>query len=161
MLRPRLLRYAVAQLDPATSEDMVAETLLAIYRKDLAYPRDPGEVRGLYALAFAILAGLIANEYRARRRRTALTEKLVSRLEFPATVPSHEERLTGQWEVVDLLRLIPQADRSVLLLFNAGFTTDEVADILGCSPAAAAKRRTRAKARLQSMLQGRQVARDA
>lgn len=152
MLHPGLLRYAETHLDAMTAEDMVSETLLTIFRKDLPAPGTDAEMRRLRALGYRILAGLISNEYRSRRRRASLTDKLIQHGEFPTTVQSHENDIALRTDVAAALSALTDADREVVLLVQAGLTVEEMATILGCSAQAARKRRTRARARLRQVL---------
>jgi DNA-directed RNA polymerase specialized sigma24 family protein len=61
--------------------------------------------------------------------------------------------VVGQDTVNVWLARLPQGDRDVILLFNAGFDVREASEILGCSEAAAEKRRSRARARLRVMIE--------
>jgi RNA polymerase sigma factor (sigma-70 family) len=152
VLQPQLLRYACAQLDRATAEDVVSSTLMTLHRKSLASPRDEGEERAVRALAYKILVGHITNEYRSRRRRHALTVRLFGPDKGIGHVPSPESMVVGQSTLDAWLDRLSADDRRVVLLFNAGFDVREMAEILGCSESAAAKRRTRARERLRSMI---------
>ena len=153
VLHPQLLRHARYQLDPAGAEDVVAETLTTLWTKSLPYPASDDEERGLRALAYQVLSGHIRNEYRSRRRRRALSDRVtayagedLSRDISPVDVD--EEAAVHHW-----LRQLSVDDREVILLFNAGFDLAESAQILGCSPAAAAKRRSRARDRLRAIVE--------
>lgn len=152
MIQPRLMKYATAQFDAATAEDIVSESLLVLYRKQPPLPRTEGEERALRALAFEILYGLIRNEHRAKRRRMALVERLIAHRELPGAAPSHEMAISERSHAAQVLGRLSPDDRDVLLLFNAGFDASEMAQILGCSTEAAAKRRHRARARLREIL---------
>lgn len=152
VLQPQLLHYASSHLDRAAAEDAVSNTLLSLLRKPLAYPRDDGEERGLRSLAFKILIGHISNEHRSRRRRQALSIRLTSREQGMTTEPSPEATVIGQATVDTWLDRMSPSDRHIILLFNAGFDARELANILGCSEAAAAKRRARARDRLKAMI---------
>jgi hypothetical protein len=74
-LQGRFRQYAQRRLgaDPAAAEDVVAETLLTLWRKGLAAPADEAQRRHLRAMAFLVLNGHIRNHLRARRRHQALT----------------------------------------------------------------------------------------
>ncbi|WP_183407934.1 sigma-70 family RNA polymerase sigma factor [Nocardioides marmoriginsengisoli] len=152
MLQPPLLRFARNQLDPAGAEDVVAETLTTLWGKDLAFPESPEEERGLHALAYQVLTGHIRNEYRSRRRRKALAERLVAQPVKVAATGRSATDVDDEARVTYLLQQLSVDDREVILLFNAGFDLGDTARILGCSTAAAAKRRTRARGRLREIV---------
>lgn len=153
VLQPQLLRYARYQLDPAGAEDVVAETLTTLWVKSLPLPRSDEEERGLRALAYQVLGGHVRNEYRSRRRRRALADRVIAQsldgvAKGPSAVDVDEEGSIQHW-----LQQLSSDDREVILLFNAGFDLAESAQILGCSFAAAAKRRTRARDRLRLIVE--------
>lgn len=154
-LQPQLLRYASHTLDRAAAEDAVSNTLLSLLRKSLPFPRDEGEERSLRALAFKVLVGHISNEHRSRRRRQALSLRFNSWEVGASVQPSPEPGVISRSAVDTWLERMSPDDRRVILLFNEGFDVHEMATILGCSEAAAAKRRTRAKERLRGMIENK------
>ena len=158
VLQPQLMRYALAQLDPHGAEDAVSETLLSLLRKSLPNPETDGERRGLRTLAFQVLSGHISNEYRSRRRRQGLSARLAARGEVPGECPGPEQKVSEQSNVDYWLSRLSVPHRQIVLLFNAGFGHDEVASILGCTSAAAAKRRHRALERLRTIVKDQGVA---
>jgi RNA polymerase sigma factor (sigma-70 family) len=148
-LHPGLLGYARGQLDDAAAHDAVAATFLTLWQKDLAYPVDDGAARRLTALAYEVLRGHVTNEYRSRERRTALWRRLVSDGERIVDSVRHSD---GASSVRYWLGRLSDADRHVIALFNVGYSVEEMAEILGCSVPAAARRRDRAKARLREII---------
>lgn len=152
-LYPRLLQYARFQLDDASAEDVVADVFLTLWKKDLPPPTTQAAERNLWALAFKVLHGHLANEYRSLRRRRALRERL--RFQQPTTAAAalvDSVAIDDQSAIDYWLGQLSSADRDIILLFNAGFRTDEIALILGCSSASAAKRRSRAAQRLRTIV---------
>lgn len=150
-LQPRLLRYARMYLDSAAAEDVVQETLLGLWLKSLA-PRDPRSgPRNPNALAHLILVGRIRNEYRARARLKAAMPSLAGDQAARSASLAGVDQV-DEWEAVRyfLDQLSPE-DREVVLLYSNGLTIDETAAVLGCSSAAAAGRRTRARNRLRAI----------
>ncbi|WP_300680034.1 sigma-70 family RNA polymerase sigma factor [Nocardioides sp.] len=153
VVQPQLVRFALTQLDRAGAEDAVSNTLLALWRKDLDYPEDAVAERQLQSLAFQVLSGHVSNEYRSRRRRRALLDRLATLREGELVAAGDiagdaaAQAESNQW----LGRLSP-ADRQVITLFNEGFDIEETARILGCSASAASKRRTRARDRLRAIV---------
>lgn len=153
VIQPKLMRYASAHLDPASAEDVVSATFVTLLQKELEPPQTASEEHGQRALAFKILNGLIANEYRSRGRRAALREKLVSDKGI-----SHESAVTdlnknSHDQLSYWLDKLSKKDKQIILLFNAGFDIEETADVFGISYSSAAKRRSRAKERLRKIIE--------
>lgn len=152
-LHPQLLRHARYQLDPAGAEDVVAETLTTLWVKSLPVPTSEEEERGLRALAYQVLGGHIRNEYRSRRRRRALSERVIAQPSDSVARGMSADDVDDEAAIHSWLQQLSDDDREVILLFNAGFDLTESARILGCSFAAAAKRRTRARERLRAIVE--------
>lgn len=152
-LQPQLVRHARHHLDADAAEDAAAETLLTLWRKQLDFPADAVAARQLRALAFQVLLGVVRNEHRSRRRRRDLRGAIhaqvvvIGEQSLDVAVSSASRSAIDHW-----LGQLPPAERDVMLLVNAGFTVGEVAQVLGCTDAAVAKRRTRAKKRLRELL---------
>ena len=153
VLQPQLVRFAAAQLDWASADDVVSSTLLSLVQKSLTYPTDEAEERQLRTLAFRVLIGHIQNEQRSARRRRALSTKLLTRHRPDEMVPPPDGDVLERSRVDGWIAQLPADDQSVILLFNAGFDIREIAEILGCSSEAAAKRRTRARDRLRNIIE--------
>lgn len=153
VLQPQLLTYARYQLDPAGADDVVAETLTTLWVKSLPYPVTDEEDRGLRALAYQVLGGHIRNEYRSRRRRRALSERAMAQPSDAGAGGVSQTDVEDEAAIDHWLQQLSVDDREVILLFNAGFEIAEMARILGCSAAAAAKRRTRARDRLRAIVE--------
>ncbi|MBA3891680.1 MAG: sigma-70 family RNA polymerase sigma factor [Gemmatimonadaceae bacterium] len=66
----------------------------------------------------------------------------------------HEgDRIAGELTLSDAIERLPASLRQVFVLFDVeGFSHAEVADLLGISPVASRKRRSRAVSILQSIL---------
>ena len=155
-LQPPLLRYASLHLDAGGADDVVSETFVTLWGKDLPLPSTAVEERQLRALAYQVLTGHIRNEHRSRRRRAATSDRLVQR-PVETSAPDHAREHAEHDAVAHWLGRLSSEDRTAVLLFNAGFDLEETATILGCSYAAAAKRRTRAKARLRAVVERERV----
>lgn len=134
-------RYARTRLGAAEAEDVVAEVFAIAWRKG-EMPDDPR------AWLFAIARRVLANQVRAERRRTALTERT---LRHPAAPGADDARLVDELDVLHrALMLLRPADREVVeLLAAAELSTTEVASVLGCTTASAATRAYRARRRLR------------
>lgn len=150
-LQPRLLGYALAQLDEAAAYDAVAATFETLLRKDV--PLANGRARRqAIALAFAILRGHVSHEYRARRRRTSLQSHIADQPQSGRN-PDIADDIAAASAVHSWLAALSESDRHVIALYNAGHSTQEIAAVLGCSVAAAARRRDRAKLRLRTIIE--------
>lgn len=151
-LQPQLLRHARFQLDDQAAWDVVSETFERLLRDNAAIPRDLDEaIAKLRPRAYAILRGKISNEYRSRRRRQGLHRALSQPPRHH--VRDHAEDIAERSEMHLILGQLSPADREVILLFNAGCSTAEMAHILRCTPTAAARRRDRAKQRLRHLIE--------
>lgn len=150
-LHPKLLRYALGLLDEAAANDAVAATFETLLRKRISVSDEIGERKAI-ALAFMVLRGHVSHEFRARKRRTSLGLRL-ARQPQPDDGRDLAEDVTTASEVRRWLALLSEADRHVIALFNAGYSTQEMAEILGCSVGAVARRRDRAKNRLRAVIE--------
>lgn len=135
-------RYARARLGAPEAEDVVAEVFVIAWRKGEV----PDEPR---AWLLAIARRVLANQVRAERRRTALTELA---LRHPVAPGQDDVRLVEELDVLHrALALLRPADREVVeLLAAAELSTAEVAHVLGCSAPSAATRVHRARRRLRA-----------
>jgi DNA-directed RNA polymerase specialized sigma24 family protein len=107
------------------------------------------------SLAFMILKGHVSNEYRARRRRFSLWQRLRAHGASTEELIDPISELDDSHTARSWLSQLKESDRHVLSLFNAGYSIAEMATILDCSPVAAARRRDRAKGRLREVLMRR------
>lgn len=132
-------RYLARRTDPATAEDVLAETLLVCWRRVEDLPEEP--LPWVYAVARLCLR----NAQRSARRQ----ERLAARLEAqpvdpgPPDDPALEEALAAlRPEDAELLRLWAWEQ----------LRPAEIAAVLGISPNAVSTRLTRAKHRLSDRL---------
>lgn len=152
-LHPKLLAYARGQLDEASAYDVTASAFETLWKKNLTFPTDDSDGwRRLTSLAFEVLKGHVRNEYRSRRRRIALWRRAVLLGSSEEATEDSSIQIDDAAAAREWLSQLSQDDRHVIALFNAGYSTDEMADILRCSPAAAARRRDRAKDRLRAIV---------
>lgn len=142
---PRLVAFASRCGNHRDADDLAACALETVWIKDMANPVDEGERAGLDALAFAVLRGLMLNHRRSDRRRSALLRR-AARLDRSESGTPHDPD-PPTWP--DWFRALPPADREILLLLADGFTTQEIAQILRCTRAAASKRLSRARQRVR------------
>jgi RNA polymerase sigma factor (sigma-70 family) len=132
--------YAHALLgDEATAEDITQEAFLRAY---LALPR-LGAPDNPRAWLLRIATNLIIDR---ERRRARLRWIPLDRVRHALGVPDRSGDLEAMEPVREALAAISADQRSVLLLFaHLGLTAPQVAEVLGISPAAARKRRQRAR----------------
>lgn len=145
-----LLGYARSQTGSDSADDVVANTFFTLWRKDLDYPRSDLEHRKLRAFAYAVLRGHVQNDKRSRARQRSLTEKFGAHLGTTTPASSSDEI---ESTIANSLRQLTEKDREIVLLFHAGFSTREIAEILHISPHSAQKRQSRAKSRLRAILE--------
>ncbi len=143
---PRLVAYARQGRDPQTAQDLAARALESLWRKDVPTPADADEWVQLESLTFAILRGLVRNETRAERRRRALFTRVST-----YRPPSDEAMPTPNQDIPAWFLALPAADREVLTLLAEGYSVGEIAGIVGSTPAATAKRLSRARQRIRQM----------
>ncbi len=138
-LYPHLHRVACvtapADVDP---DDLVQDALVNYLQLD-----DPGSVRNVRAFLTTTIVNLASNHRRSWIRRRAAIARLgqsdSTRDDFPS-------------DLADLLQ-VPPRDRAVLYLHHVdGRPYDEVADLIGCTPAAARKAAERGRVRLAQAL---------
>jgi RNA polymerase sigma-70 factor (ECF subfamily) len=138
-LYPHLHRVACvaapADVDP---DDLVQDALVNYLQLDSAYA-----VRSPRAFLTTTIVNLASNERRSWSRRRSAVARIGppghSRSEFPS-------------DLADLY-LLPPRERAALYLHHVdGLPYDEVAELVGCTPAAARKAAERGRARLAETL---------
>jgi RNA polymerase sigma-70 factor (ECF subfamily) len=142
-----LLGYALRRVEqPADAADVVAETFLVAWRREI--PPD-GEARlWLYGVARRVLA----NHQRGGVRRERLGQRLRQRL-AGAVVPDPATEVPDRLDVRAALDRLGDLDREVLqLTVWEGLEPREAAAVLGVSPAVVRTRLSRARARLRELI---------
>ena len=140
-------RWALRHTDPATAQDIVAETFLVAWRRLDQVPQD----RPLVWLV-TVANNMLANWHRAEQRRSALTVRL--RDEAP-TVNDFAEPESIDPDMARALRRLGDRDRELILLISVeGLAVNEAARVLGMSAATARVRLHRLRARLRAELRG-------
>jgi RNA polymerase sigma factor (sigma-70 family) len=132
----RVYRYIACRIsDQHRAEELAADVFRIAWEKQLAEP--PG-IGWLLATARNVLG----NEYKGRRRRHELVERLQDEARNHVPGPDNEERAA----VADVLARLRERDREVLMLsYWDELTTAELAQTLGCSSSSAAVRLHRAR----------------
>ena len=138
----RLYRGALAILgDNREAEDAVQETFIAFWQKAPAELDSPG----------AWLMRVLVNRCRSRLRTPWRRRNVPLQEALSAAAPEERQEL-------EELGQLPPADRAVLHLFYyEGFSTGEIAGILGVREGTVRSRLTRARGRLRRLLEGEQI----
>jgi RNA polymerase sigma factor (sigma-70 family) len=139
VLYPQLRRFAAATADPdQDADDLLQEALARVLRRGgLAELDDPA------AYLKRTVVHLAANDRRSLGRRRRALQRVQVPEELDPTYPS---------DLADLLALSP-ADRAVLWLTEVErLPSEQVAQVLDCTPEAARTRATRARRRLRRAL---------
>jgi RNA polymerase sigma-70 factor (ECF subfamily) len=132
----RVYGYIACRInDRHRAEELAADVFRIAWQKQLAEPPGIG-----WLLATA--RNVIGNEYKGRRRRQELVERLKDEALSQVPAADTEERAA----VAGVLVQLRERDREVLMLsYWDELTTIELAQTLGCSPSAAAVRLHRAR----------------
>ena len=132
----RVYAYIACRInDGHRAEELAADVFRIAWEKQL--PEPPG-IGWLLATA----RNVVGNEYKGRRRRQELVERLREEARTDVPEPHTEERSA----VAEVLVQLRERDREVLMLsYWDDLTTAELAQALGCSTSAAAVRLHRAR----------------
>lgn len=136
----QVLAYALRRTDPATADDVLAETFAVAWRRLADVPSD--------ALPFLLATArrVLANQRRSDQRRAALSERLQT-----ATATGVPALPDGTIEAA--LRQLSQTDVELLLLVAwDGLSGPEAARVVGCGTATVHVRLHRARRRLARAL---------
>ena len=149
LLEP-LRRFLARRTDPATAEDVLAETLLVCWRRRQDLPAAEGEA---LPWAYAVARRCLANADRAERRRRRLAAR-VAVVDPPTTAAAAPEPLDPRTDRVrPALARLPETDAEVLRLWAwEELAPREIAVVLGTTPNAASSRLARARRRLAAEL---------
>lgn len=132
----RVYRYIACRIsDRHRAEELAADVFRIAWEKQL--PEPPG-IGWLLATA----RNVIGNEYKGRRRRQELVDRLEDEARSQVPGPDTVQRAA----VADVLARLRERDREVLMLsYWDELSTAELSQALGCSPSAAAVRLHRAR----------------
>lgn len=143
-----LRRYALRRVEPADVDDIVAETLLVLWRRLEDVPAG-AELPWCYNVARNCVANL--------RRSAVRRERLVLRLATEPPVPVDGPAPADEPDVDSALAALSTKDREVVLLWAwEGLAAREIAVVLGTSANAVSLRLSRARRRLKADLAPRQ-----
>jgi RNA polymerase sigma-70 factor (ECF subfamily) len=138
------------EADPGRAEDLVQDIHLAVWR---ALPRFKANA-GLRTY-IARIAHNRAISHVARETRRPLSFDLDD--DLPAAGPSPEDlavKSDARRKLEEAVRRLPIGQRVVATLALEGFTPEEVASVLGITPAAASVRLHRAQTQLRDWFKG-------
>jgi RNA polymerase sigma factor (sigma-70 family) len=141
-----LLAYVLRRSpDASEAHDIVADTLLVLWRRLDDAPPDAEIPLWLYGVVRRVLA----NHHRTRERRERLSARSA---QFAANFAEADDQLDARTRARSVLlglQQLNEQDREVLLLAAwECLSTAEIATVLGCSENAAALRLHRARKRL-------------
>lgn len=144
---PHLLEYFARRV--ATHEDaadLLGDTLVVLWRKERAVPRDPIEAR---MWMFGIARRVLSQHRRGARRKHNLSARLALELRRVAIHAADD----GHVEVREALQTLRRSDQEIIrLVYWDGFTLAEAAQLLGMKAATVRSRHARARAALQTHL---------
>ena len=139
-----LRRYLARRTDPATADDVLADTLLVCWRRLDELPEDP------LPWAYAVARNCLANARRGARRQDRLAARI-------SVVDPPRETAPGPGEGDDVLagamaRLRPEDAELLHLWAWEQLAAGEIAVVLGITPNAASIRLHRAREKLRTEL---------
>jgi RNA polymerase sigma-70 factor (ECF subfamily) len=146
-----LHRYLLRRADADAVDDILAETLLVLWRRIEDVPgltagpvADPDAV---LPWCYGVARGCLANARRAERRRLSLVERLTRTAQRPQMV------VTDHSDLQAALDRLNELDREVLLLWAwEGLAPRQIAEVSGLTANAVSIRLHRAKKKLAVML---------
>ncbi len=145
---PDLLAYLARRTpSPEDAADVLAETLLTVWRRRAAVPDTEDAAR---AWMFVVARNHLMNQLRGHVRRLALADRLRDQL------ASYED---SEWpdehteQIRDALGCLPEQDQELItLIIWDGLGVAEAGVMLGLSPSGARSRYARAKSRFAKAL---------
>ena len=147
----QVLGYCGRRLPSSEAADAASDTFLVAWRRFAEMPEGDGERPWLYGVAYRV----VANHRRSAGRRGRLRErlKIVDRPTVDDTVVQIVQGEADR-EVLEALARLDDIDREVVTLsLWEELSSPEVAVALGITEAAVRKRKSRARRRLQRLLQ--------
>ncbi|MET8830012.1 sigma-70 family RNA polymerase sigma factor [Streptomyces sp. NPDC004610] len=159
-----LHRYLLRRTHPDLAEDVLAETLLVLWRRiddvpgfgpdrqppDPGLPPDPGDV---LPWCYGVARGCLANARRAEGRRVRLLERLIRGQERRPAVTAAATDHSDHSDLYAALDTLTALDREVVQLWAwEELTPRQIAEVTGLTPNAVSIRLHRAKKRLAARL---------
>jgi len=144
LLEP-LRRYLARRTDPATADDVLAETLLVCWRRLDDLPVEP------LPWAYGVARNCLANAHRGVRRQERLAARIAVVDPPSATTPGPEG--DGVPDLTEALTALREDDAELLRLWAwEQLTPAEIAAVLDITPNAASIRLHRAREKLKEEL---------
>jgi RNA polymerase sigma factor (sigma-70 family) len=145
-------RYLLRRIEPDSVDDVLADTLLVLWRRldDVPGVGDGTAIDADQALpwCYGVARGCLNNARRADQRRLRLVEKLVG------SAPVVQVERADHAELYDALRSLGEVDREVVLLWAwEGLLPQAIAEAMGLTPNAVSIRLHRAKKSLAAFLE--------
>ena len=141
-----LRRFLARRTDPATADDVLAETLLVCWRRLDELPAEP------LPWAYGVARNCLANATRGVRRQGRLAARIATVDPPAATVPGPGEDDRGP-DLAEALGALREEDAELLRLWAwEQLTPAEIAAVLDITPNAASIRLHRAREKLREAL---------
>jgi RNA polymerase sigma-70 factor (ECF subfamily) len=156
-VRPSLVRYCRARLGRAhgsyeAADDVAQEVLLAVLT---ALPRYRDEGRPFAAFVYGVAAHKVADHHRAAVRRPLPVAELPDAADGALGPEDHAMKAADAAAARELLDLLPDAQRELLLLrVAAGLSAEETGAVLGMSAGAVRVAQHRALTKLRALATG-------
>ncbi len=127
---PDVRRFALyLSGDPALADDIVSETFVRVWTT-----REKVRLETVKAYLFTIARNLYLHELRRARRNVSFEEATIDPAAGSQASAEHQTEL---FQVMELLRTLPEVDRTALLMrAQDGLSYEEIAGALGISLAA-------------------------
>jgi RNA polymerase sigma-70 factor (ECF subfamily) len=141
-----VVRYCLRRLGPADAEDAAAEVFAVAWRRMDQVPPPEAERAWLLGVAYRV----VGNQFRGRRRRVRLVDRLES-----TSFGAADSSTAGDFRLLHLaLEALRPADRELLRLAAwDGLTRLEIAAVMGIEVNAVDQRLFRARARMRDRLE--------
>ncbi len=137
-----LRRFLARRTDPATADDVLAETLLTCWRRYDDLPSEP------LPFAYGVARGCLANAERSARRQRRVAGRIAT-LDPPREAPEPVDDAG----LAEAFARLSEDDAEVLRLWAwEQLTPSEIATVLDVTPNAVSLRLHRAKRRLHTLL---------
>lgn len=141
-----LRRFLARRVDPATADDVLADTLLVCWRRLDEIPDQP------LPWAYGVARNCLANALRSGRRQDRVAAKLAA-VDPPGGVVPGPEPDAGAGDLGEALAALPETDAELLRLWAwEQLSPAEIAEALEITANAASVRLHRARQKLRAQL---------
>jgi RNA polymerase sigma-70 factor (ECF subfamily) len=154
-----VFRYARRRTDVQTSEEVVAETFVTVWRRREDAPVGSGPER-VRQWVFVIARLTLMNLQRAALRRGEVTSFLGHVV--PVVEPDHSTVVVERSVAVRALLRLSASDQDLILMVAFdGLSVGDVSRVLGCRPSVVTTRLNRARRRLDNAMEEEMVGEDS